>query len=815
MKKILFFLVAIFTIGVQPLLAQVSCPDNIDFEEGNTSVWYYFTGTCCPSGTIVANTPTAAITNRHTLTSGTGTDPFGGFPVVSPGGGNYSMRLGNSSIGGQAEKARYYVHVPSGVANYALLYRFAAVLEDPTSHSTAQKPRFEVDAYDSATGNAIPCAQYTYVSTSSIPGFVASTRSGATDVYYKGWSTANINLSGTGGTTVTIDFATGDCDLGGHFGYAYIDMSCGLFTISNVACDTGAIALSAPPGFQTYEWYDSATFASVLDTGQNVFLHSGVGHTFAVVLTPFTGYGCPDTLYTHVTPSALSLHPTRDTSICYSSGITLTSGATDILGPLTYAWTSTDPSFSCDTCATPFVSPTMATTYYVTVTNPNGCTKTDSVHVLGNITTVASAHTNVSCFGNHDGTASVNITSNPVPLTYAWSTWPVQTGATAYGLAVGVYTVSVTDTIGCTGYLIDTITGPPARIIAFAGSTGPTTCGGSDGTITISGLDPSSNDTLQFRHNGVTTTVNITASPTGSYTFNGLNRGVYDSFMVITSACPFNMIGPITLNDPALPPAPLPNTNAPICQGDTLRFTNYSAGAGITYSWTGPNGFTSAVQNPSINNVTLPADGTYHISVTRANCVVTDSVYVNVKPAPVPTVGSNGPICAGGTIKLWVNCPTPVDAYHWDGPNLFTSRLQSPSISTRDTLPSGVYTVTLTRLSCATTVTIPYVVNGVPTAPVVQDTGYCQYKPSAPLTATGINLLWFTDSVTGVGSAMAPVPPTNIPGTSTWYVTQTSGAGCVSPFATVKVDISELPTLQFLISDTVACVGSPRTLQPH
>jgi hypothetical protein len=146
------------------------CPKNIDFELGNLSIWKPFTGSCCP---IVANTAGAA-TGRHTIVSGTGTDPYGGFPIVPAGGGLYALKLGNNGTGAQAEKARYHVRIPSGVNNYSLIYRYAVVFQDP-GHTAAQQPRFEVKTFDSATNQSISCNTHTYIAASNLPGFVRST----------------------------------------------------------------------------------------------------------------------------------------------------------------------------------------------------------------------------------------------------------------------------------------------------------------------------------------------------------------------------------------------------------------------------------------------------------------------------------------------------------------------------------------------------------------------------------------------------------------------------------------------------------------
>src|SRR5947208_16226517 len=49
--------------------------------------------------------------------------------------------------------------------------------------------------------------------------------------------------------------------------------------------------------------------------------------------------------------------------------------------------------------------------------------------------------------------------------------------------------------------------------------------------------------------------------------------------------------------------------------GSTLQLTA-STVAGATYSWTGPNGFASISQNPSIANATIVASGSYSVTGT-------------------------------------------------------------------------------------------------------------------------------------------------------------------------------------------------------
>ncbi len=268
----------------------ISCPPNIDFELGNYGSWQFYTGACCP-----ISTPTAGqVINRHTLTNGIATDPYGGFPIVSPSGGLYSLQLGNGSAGSQAERATYTVHVPATLSNFSLIYHYAMVLENP-SHAPADQPRFEVKAYDSATNLPIACSDYSYVSSSTLPGFIQSPLSSS--VWYRSWSIGSLNLSGLAGQTIIVSFATGDCGLGAHFGYGYIDMNCSLFQIQSVLCGSQpTLNLNAPPGFMNYNWYDS-TYSILMGTTQNLTIATPPANTvFHLELIPYPGYGCTDTL---------------------------------------------------------------------------------------------------------------------------------------------------------------------------------------------------------------------------------------------------------------------------------------------------------------------------------------------------------------------------------------------------------------------------------------------------------------------------------------------------------------------------------------
>jgi len=71
------------------------------------------------------------------------------------------------------------------------------------------------------------------------------------------------------------------------------------------------------------------------------------------------------------------------------------------------------------------------------------------------------------------------------------------------------------------------------------------------------------------------------------------------------------------------------SSNSPVCTGGALTLT---ASAGASYSWTGPNSFSSTVQNPTVTaNASAANAGTYTVTVTNANgCVATATTTVTV-----------------------------------------------------------------------------------------------------------------------------------------------------------------------------------------
>ena len=117
-------------------------------------------------------------------------------------------------------------------------------------------------------------------------------------------------------------------------------------------------------------------------------------------------------------------------------------------------------------------------------------------------------------------------------------------------------------------------------------------------------------------------------------------------------------------------PVATASSDSPIYAGDTIQL--YGGPGGMVYSWTGPNGFSSFLQNPTIPSATSAMAGNYVLIVTSSNgCTDSDNVVVSLAsengqggpPAPPPTVGlETYPIDKLAVLAPWTTLLAPVIA---------------------------------------------------------------------------------------------------------------------------------------------------------
>ena len=391
--SILFFL-----IGNDSAYGQPFCPQNIDFSFGNFNNWSCYTGTSqssSPTGTypIFANPflsgPIAGPPNRHGLTTGAGTDYFGGFPIVAPGGGLYSMMIGNNQSSSAAERTRYMIHVPGGVNDYGLQYKIAMVMKDSV-HAPSEQPAFTVIAYDSASGNPLPCATMVYAKNNGgSPAFLRSTVD--PNVYYLPWTNGNLDLSGTAGKTIILEVTSYDCTDGGHFAYGYFDIiSCNSqkVTVSYCNLDAKIITIAAPSGYANYTWYKGPPATGILvGNGASNNLNIAVPPTPAIyycIRTPFGGNGCKDTIQSRAI-SDFVIHAFPDT-VCANFdpliiGVTASGGIGGFYGNILADPRLYNPSVgSYDTLLKVHLAPGSGNQQFLFyVTDSNKCVRIDTV----------------------------------------------------------------------------------------------------------------------------------------------------------------------------------------------------------------------------------------------------------------------------------------------------------------------------------------------------------------------------------------------------------------------------------------------------
>jgi hypothetical protein len=141
-------------------------------------------------------------------------------------------------------------------------------------------------------------------------------------------------------------------------------------------------------------------------------------------------------------------------------------------------------------------------------------------------------------------------------------------------------------------------------------------------------------------------------------------------------------------------------SNRSICSGSTLNLSANTV-VGASYYWSGPSGFTSNEQTPSIANIQTHQGGVYAVQTILGGCTSNvSSINISVIEKPrQPVILAPARLCVGQTLQL--NTPTVVDVtYRWVGPNGFITAIQNPIRNSVTTADGGRYTLTLERRGC-------------------------------------------------------------------------------------------------------------------
>ena len=137
-------------------------------------------------------------------------------------------------------------------------------------------------------------------------------------------------------------------------------------------------------------------------------------------------------------------------------------------------------------------------------------------------------------------------------------------------------------------------------------------------------------------------------------------NGTYSVVVSSSAGCP-SLAGTVEVVVNPAPPAPVLGSNSPLCDGQELKLT--SSLAGYKYEWTGPNGFTSNVQNPIRNDAEPQMNGVYSLVIenTSTGCRSLNSNTINVVqralPDAPPFTANKLTLCPGEDLVLSSNVP--------------------------------------------------------------------------------------------------------------------------------------------------------------
>ncbi len=151
------------------------------------------------------------------------------------------------------------------------------------------------------------------------------------------------------------------------------------------------------------------------------------------------------------------------------------------------------------------------------------------------------------------------------------------------------------------------------------------------------------------------------------------------------------------------PPA---SSNSPVCLGETILLTAADA-PGAIYNWTGPNGFSSNLQNPIIPNAQYSHAGVYTLTITvggNTSTPTTTEVFVYEPPTGVLTGGGSG--CSGSNVPLTITATGigPFDAvvYSSSGNPIILNQINSPHTFTVNPTTTSTYTLaSISNIACS------------------------------------------------------------------------------------------------------------------
>ncbi|MBK6930787.1 MAG: gliding motility-associated C-terminal domain-containing protein [Saprospirales bacterium] len=451
---------------------------------------------------------------------------------------------------------------------------------------------------------------------------------------------------------------------------------------------------------------------------------------------------------------------------------------TSSVANVTYTWT--DPAGNI-IGITANVTVSAPGAYELAVTAPNGCVTNANVLITQDIALpgATALGDTIDCI-----TGQTPITGGSSTLNVTWQ-WNGPGGFTSSQQSPvvsqdGVYTLTVTGLNACTSTATATVTENTASPVVTVNGAGTLTCLVTDLTLTGTISTPGAVGVWTGPGGAV-----VSATPT----VNVSSPGVYTYTVTAPNGC---ISAPtLTVAQDIVTPQNVIVTGGLInCSMPTLPLTASTSTPNVAFNWTGPGGFTSTQQNPTIN-----AAGTYTVLLTnQANgCQATAVTSVTSDFAqPSGSIITEIITCSLPTVTLDLNTNTPNVQFNWAGPGITAAnqKVEDPQVSV-----AGTYTVTITAQNGCTSV-FPIIVFADKAAPNISTTGTTLSCAQPSRTITGASqTAGVTYSWTGPGgfTSAQPSPTVNVPGN--YILTVTAPNGCTSTSVAVVNADDSLPTV--------------------
>ena len=413
----------------------------------------------------------------------------------------------------------------------------------------------------------------------------------------------------------------------------------------------------------------------------------------------------------------------------------------------------------------------------VAVVDANMCIDTLHINVPQPPQTIFldTAVVDVNCFGGNNGSIDLTVTGTTGPWTFVWNTGP--TSEDLAGLIAGIYQVTVTDNLGCTGTGIDSIVIAQPAVLALTQVTQNVSCfGGSNASITVTATG------------GVPAYVYAWSSGQNTAQISNLSIGSFNITVTDAHNCTVALSNIIVTQPALLTVSTVANqVSCPGFSDGSVIATPIGGTPAYNYNW-----------NPAAPNAAIDANvpaGVYNVTVTDANsCTATSTNTVIQLPGIVVLADIHNVLCDplhNGYIDLSAQTFNPPATYLW-----------SNGATTQDitSLYIGNYSVTITdanNCSVDTSFTVlndsAFVVVASPHQTVI-DLGESVDIVATISGGTLANIIWTPSEFLSCGDCLNPnASPVN----SIYYIaTATSDSGCV---ASDKVVITVVPDYSIFI----------------